>query len=135
MTHPIISSPDSGAPVPIFTRGKSCVPKCAIMLLIPLCPPADPFGRTRSFPTGNEMSSKMISVLDGGILTLYGPDDTTLGRLDNDRVRGVLTELSGAVRIAFREGEPPKASPEENLRQLLAFSRQYDNIVVKGGQE
>ncbi|MBQ9347076.1 MAG: DNA polymerase III subunit gamma/tau [Oscillibacter sp.] len=76
-----------------------------------------------------------FGVLDGGILTLYGPDDTTLGRLDNDRVRGVLTELSGAVRIAFREGEPPKASPEENLRQLLAFSRQYDNIVVKGGQE
>ena len=35
------------------------------------------------------------------------------------------------VRLALRAGEPPKSSPEENLKNLLEFSRQFDNIEIK----
>lgn len=75
-------------------------------------------------------------ILEGGLLTIYAPDDITLGRLDNDRVRGALSEEAEkaagmAVRLAFRVGEPPKASPEENLKNLLEFGRQFDNITIK----
>ena len=28
-------------------------------------------------------------------------------------------------------GEPPKPSPEENLKQLLQFGSQFDNIEIK----
>ncbi len=40
---------------------------------------------------------------------------------------------SQPVRCAwsFREGEPPKPSPEENLQQLLQFGSQFDNIEIK----
>ncbi len=74
--------------------------------------------------------------LEGDLLTLYAPDSITLGRLDNDRVRKVLQEEApGAARMVLREGEPPKHSPEENLRALLEFSRQHENITVRGGPE
>lgn len=67
---------------------------------------------------------------------VYAPDDITLGRLDNDRVRGVLTEeasnaVGGAVRLMFHVGAPPQASPRENLQNLLKFSSQFDNIQIK----
>ena len=69
-------------------------------------------------------------------MTVYAPDDITLGRLENDRVRGVLSEeaeraAGTAVRMAFRVGEPPKASPQENLKNLLKFGSQFDNITIK----
>ena len=35
------------------------------------------------------------------------------------------------VRLLLREGEPPKPSPEENLKQLLQFGSQFDNIEIK----
>ena len=75
-------------------------------------------------------------VLEGDQLTVYAPDDITLGRLDNDRVKGVLSEEAGnaagtAVRLLFRVGEPPKASPQENLKNLLKFGSQFDNIEIK----
>ena len=35
------------------------------------------------------------------------------------------------VRLVFRVGEPPKASPEENLKNLLKFGSQFDNITIK----
>ena len=57
MTQSIMSPPSPGAPVPILIRGKSWVPRWAMMFLMPLCPPAEPVGRTRSFPTGNDTSS------------------------------------------------------------------------------
>ena len=75
-------------------------------------------------------------VLEGDQLTVYAPDDITLGRLNNDRVKGVLSEEAGnaagtAVRLLFRVGEPPKASPQENLKNLLKFGSQFDNIEIK----
>ena len=74
-------------------------------------------------------------VLEGDLLTVYAPDEITLGRLDNDRVRGVLAEEAAAggapVRLMFRVGQPPKATPRENLQNLLKFGSQFDNIEIK----
>ena len=75
-------------------------------------------------------------VLEGDLLTVYAPDDLTLGRLDNDRVKGALAEEAQAaagmpVRLSLRVGEPPKASPQENLKNLLKFGSQFDNIEIK----
>jgi DNA polymerase-3 subunit gamma/tau len=75
-------------------------------------------------------------VLEGDTLTIYAQDELALGRLDNDRVRGVLAEeaakaAGGAVRVLYRVGEPPKASPEENLKSLLKFGSQFDNVQIK----
>ena len=74
--------------------------------------------------------------LEGDQLTVYAPDDITLGRLDNDRVRGALGEEAAKaagmpVRLVFRVGEPPKASTKENLQNLLKFGSQFDNIEIK----
>lgn len=74
--------------------------------------------------------------LEGDLLTVCAPDGLTLGRLDNDRVRETIIQeaeaLAGSpVRLAFRTGEPPKSSPEENLKNLVAFGRQFDNIEIK----
>ena len=75
-------------------------------------------------------------ILGGDLLTIYAPDEITLGRLNNDRVKGVLTEEAEkaagmAVRVAVIVGEPPKASPEENFKNLLNFSKNFDNIQIK----
>jgi DNA polymerase-3 subunit gamma/tau len=35
------------------------------------------------------------------------------------------------VRLLLRVGEPPKASPQENLKSLLKFGSQFDNIEIK----
>ncbi len=74
--------------------------------------------------------------LAGDQVTVYAPDEITLNRLDNDRVRGILAaeaeKASGqAVRILFRVGEAPKASPQENLKSLLEFGSRFDNIEIK----
>ena len=74
--------------------------------------------------------------LEGDLLTVCAPDNLTLGRMDNDRVREALAQeaeaLTGSpVRLALRTGEPPKATPEENLKNLLEYSRQFDNIEIK----
>ena len=74
--------------------------------------------------------------LEGDQLTVYAPDDITLGRLDNDRVRGALSEeavkaAGMPVRLVFQVGEPPKASTQENLQNLLKFGSQFDNIEIK----
>ena len=74
--------------------------------------------------------------LEGDQLTVYAPDDITLGRLDNDRVKGALSEEAAKaagipVRLTFRVGEPPKATPRENLQNLLKFGSQFDNIQIK----
>ena len=74
--------------------------------------------------------------LEGDLLTVCAPDYLTLGRLDNDRVREAVSQeaealTGGPVRLAFRAGEPPKTSPEENLKNLVAFGRQFDNIEIK----
>ncbi len=74
--------------------------------------------------------------LAGNQVTVYAPDEITLNRLDNDRVRGILAaeaeKASGqAVRILFQVGEAPKASPQENLKSLLEFGSRFDNIEIK----
>jgi DNA polymerase-3 subunit gamma/tau len=75
-------------------------------------------------------------VLEGDQLTIYAQDDITLGRLDNDRVKGALCEEAAKaagtpVRLLFRVGDPPKASPQENLKSLLKFGSQFDNIEIQ----
>ncbi len=75
-------------------------------------------------------------MLEDDLLTVCAPDDLTLGRLDNDRVREALTTEAEAiagtpVRLLLRTGELPQASPEENLKSLLKFSSQFDNIEIK----
>ena len=75
-------------------------------------------------------------VLSGDLLTLYAPDEITLGRLNNDRVKGIVVEEAEKaagmpVRITVIVGEPPKASPEENFKNLLNFSKNFDNIQIK----
>ena len=77
-----------------------------------------------------------VGTLEGDQVTVYAPDDITLGRLDNDRVRGALNEEAARaagmpVRLVFRVGEPPKASTRENLQNLLKFGSQFDNIEIK----
>ena len=74
--------------------------------------------------------------MEGDLLTVFAPDDLTLSRLDNDRVREALSQeaealTGGAVRLLLRTGEPPQASPEENFKNLLRFSSQFDNIEIK----
>ena len=74
--------------------------------------------------------------LSGDLLTVYAPDDITVGRLDNDRVKSALCEeaekASGiSIRLMFQVGEPPKASPQKNLQNLLKFGSQFDNIQIK----
>ena len=74
--------------------------------------------------------------LSGDLLTVYAPDDITLGRLENDRVKSALCEeaekASGvSIRLMFQVGEPPKASPQKNLQNLLKFGSQFDNIQIK----
>ena len=80
--------------------------------------------------------SMCAGVLEGDLLTVYAPDQLTMSRLDNDRVRDALAQeaetlTGGPVRLTLRTGEPPKSSPEENLKNLLQFSKQFDNIEIK----
>lgn len=74
--------------------------------------------------------------LAGDQVTVYAPDDITLGRLDNDRVKSALGEEAAKaagmpVRLVFQVGEAPKATPQENLQNLLKFGSQFDNIEIK----
>ena len=75
-------------------------------------------------------------VLEGDQLTVYAPDEITMNRMDNDRVRGALSEEAAKaagmpVRMVLRAGEPPQATPQENLKNLLKFGSQFDNIEIK----
>ena len=75
-------------------------------------------------------------VLEGDQLTVYVQDEITMNRLDNDRIKTILREEAEAaagmpVRVLLRVGEAPKASPQENLKNLLKFSSQFDNIEIK----
>ena len=75
-------------------------------------------------------------VLSGDLLTIYAPDDITLGRMNNDRLKAAFSEEAEKaagmpVRLAVVVGEMPKASPEENFKNLLNFSKNFDNIQIK----
>ena len=74
--------------------------------------------------------------LEGVLLTVYAPDDMTLGRLNNDRGKGALQEEAQRaagmpVRLSMLVGEAPRTNPEENFKNLLKFSSQFDNIEIK----
>ncbi|MCI2058054.1 MAG: DNA polymerase III subunit gamma/tau [Oscillibacter sp.] len=74
--------------------------------------------------------------LCGGIVTVYAPDDMTRGRLDNDRVLGVLGEkaaaLSGApVQVRIVVGTGPESSPEDRRKKLIDFGSQFDSVKIK----
>ena len=74
--------------------------------------------------------------LEGDLLTVFAPDEVTLSRLNNDRVKTALAEegarlAGGPVRLNLRVGEPPKASPQDNFKDLLRFGSGYDNIQIK----
>ncbi len=75
-------------------------------------------------------------VLEGDQLTVYVQDEITLNRLDNDRVKTILKEEAERaagmpIRVLLRVGEAPKASPQENLKNLLKFGSQFDNVEIK----
>lgn len=75
-------------------------------------------------------------VLEGDQLTVYAPDEITMNRMDNDRVRSALSEEAARVagvpvRMVLRAGEAPQATPQENLKNLLKFGSQFDNIEIK----
>ena len=50
-------------------------------------------------------------------------------------MRRAISEEAAAggltVRLMFRVGEAPKATPGENLQNLLKFGSQFDNIEIK----
>ena len=55
-----------------------------------------------------------------GTLTLYAPDSLIMGRLNNERVKDALQDLSGAERVIVREGMPPPVtlSPETQKKNV-----------------
>ena len=74
--------------------------------------------------------------LEDDVVRVYVPDDLTMTRLDNDRVRGVLQQeaeqaVGKAVRLVLQVGEMPKVSVQDNLKELLNFGSQFDNVVIK----
>jgi len=90
----------------------------------------------RLSPMYRPFMDRCTGVLEGDQLTVYVVDEITLNRLDNDRVKGIIAEetqkaAGTAVRLLLRVGEAPKASPQENFKNLLKFSSQFDNIEIK----
>ena len=70
------------------------------------------------------------------LITVYAPDDMTMGRLNNDRVLGALREqgekLTGTpVQVRLQVGMPTGASPEELRKNLIQFGSQFSNITIK----
>ncbi|QNL44454.1 DNA polymerase III subunit gamma/tau [Oscillibacter hominis] len=79
---------------------------------------------------------KVTGTLDGGLLTVTCPDELTKGRLDTDRVRGVLiaqaAELAGKpVRLTFVLGQTAEPSPEERMKNLIDFGSKFDSFQIK----
>ena len=90
----------------------------------------------RMAPMYRSFLNMATGVLEGDQLTVYVVDEITLNRLDNDRVKNILREEAERaagipVRVLLRVGEAPKASPQENLKNLLKFGSQFDNIEIK----
>ena len=90
----------------------------------------------RISPMYRPFLSKCYGTLENGQLVIYAPDEITLNRIDNDRVRAVLTEEAAAaagqsVGLSLRVGDPPKRDPKENLQNLLAFASKHENITIK----
>ena len=74
--------------------------------------------------------------LADNLITVYAPDDMTMGRLNNDRVLGALREqgekLTGTpVQVRLQVGMPANATPEQLRKNLIQFGSQFDNIKIK----
>jgi DNA polymerase-3 subunit gamma/tau len=90
----------------------------------------------RLSPMYRPFMDRCTGVLEGDQLTVYVVDEITLNRLDNDRIKGILKEEAErtagiTLRVLLRVGEAPKASPQENLKNLLKFGSRFDNIEIK----
>ncbi len=87
-------------------------------------------------PMNRAFLEMCMGVLEEDVLTLYAPDDITVGRLDNDRVKNiVMSEVAASTgttpRILFHVGQPPQNSPEENLKHLIKVGSKFDNVKIK----
>ncbi len=74
--------------------------------------------------------------LTDDLITVYAPDDMTMGRLNNDRVLGALREqgekLTGTpVQVRLQVGMPANTTPEQLRKNLIQFGSQFDNITIK----
>ena len=79
---------------------------------------------------------KAFGALDGDLLTITCPDKLTLGRLDTDRVRSVLSAAASglcgtSVRLSFVIGQLAAPSPEERMKSLIDFGSQFDSFQIK----
>ena len=81
-------------------------------------------------------------VLEGDLLTVTCASDLTKNQLHNDKVQGVLQEITSAavgrpVSVAFTVGKLPAATrapaahPEDKLDALIGLGSQFDNFKVK----
>ena len=61
-------------------------------------------------------------VFSDGLLTVYAPDEVTLGRLDNDRVRSILGEELEKLAAAPEPVRVKRASSSERKRFFIKTS-------------
>ena len=71
-----------------------------------------------------------------GVVQVYAPDDITKGRLDNDRVLGVLRAqgeslTGGPVQVRLIVGTPPAVSPDQRREMLIQFGSQFDAVRIE----
>ena len=71
-----------------------------------------------------------------GVIQVYAPDDITKGRLDNDRVLGVLRAqgeslTGGPVQVRLIVGTPPAVSPDQRREMLIQFGSQFDAVRIE----
>jgi DNA polymerase-3 subunit gamma/tau len=74
--------------------------------------------------------------LADGVVTVYAPDDMTMGRLNNDRVLAAFREqgekLTGTpVQVRLQVGMPAGTTPEQLRENLIQFGSKFDNIIIK----
>ena len=72
----------------------------------------------------------------GGIIQVYAPDDITKGRLDNDRVLGVLRAqgeslTGGPVQVRLIVGMPPSVTADQRREMLIQFGSQFDAVHIE----
>ena len=71
-----------------------------------------------------------------GVVQVYAPDDITKGRLDNDRVLGVLRAqgeslTGGPVQVRLIVGTPPAVTPDQRREMLIQFGSQFDAVRIE----
>ena len=70
------------------------------------------------------------------MVQVYAPDDITKGRLDNDRVLGVLRTqgeslTGGPVQVRLIVGTPPAVTPDQRREMLIQFGSQFDAVRIE----